>query len=378
MVRPRPAGVNGHGALCLHDLAPSSPGNDTDDDEFKRSLTLGQSLFGHRRGTYIWGSTLSKMFPTGLSMLWESTEPRSALKERFGLDSFDEAVSWLTKALTATWAIDVQACDRIIISDNNAIAWVRSNRGALVAKWSRAQEQFEKLSATADLIGTLHREGVPVAPPLASIDGQRQVITGSLSMTVLPNIDGELLDTIDDTAVRNAGACLARLHSALAAQKDSKLIGFGTRWSRPLDLRQRIETWLQHHDTGMAPAASARLRHQLVSLPQIDSEPQLIHNDYRSSNVLTSGSEISAVLDFDDVAVDYCVSDLANSFIRLGTRFTDWQPTPAGVRACLLDGYQSVRPLTQLEHQWLDTLALWQGIQAIPPGDDPAGWASAL
>jgi hypothetical protein len=65
---------------------------------------------------------LRKMFPTGLSMLWESTDPRRALQERFGLDSFDDAVSWLTKGLAQAWAIDVDACDRIVISENNAIA----------------------------------------------------------------------------------------------------------------------------------------------------------------------------------------------------------------------------------------------------------------
>jgi homoserine kinase type II len=318
------------------------------------------------------------MFPTGLSMLWESTEPRSALQERFGLAGFDEAGSWLTKVLAEAWAIDVQRCDRIIISGDNAIAWIRTNRGALVAKWSRAQDHFVRFAATADLVHALHRQGVPVAPPLASVDGQYRVIIGSLSMTVQPEVDGELLDYTDDTAVRRAGACLARLHGALATQKDSRLTELGRHTGGSLDLRRRIGTWLQHEDTGMAPAASARLRDQMASLPQIDNEPQLIHNDYRASNILTSGSGITAVLDFDEVALDYCVSDLANAFVLLGTRFTNWQPTPASVRDALLDGYQSVRPLTRLEHQWLHALVLLRGIQAIPPGDDPAGWASAL
>jgi homoserine kinase type II len=321
------------------------------------------------------------MFPTGLSMLWESTEPRSALQERFGLDGFDEAGSWLTKVLAEAWAIDVQRCDRIIISGDNAIAWIRTNRGALVAKWSRAQDHFVRFAATADLVHALHRQGVPVAPPLASVDGQYRVIIGSLSMTVQPEVDGELLDTTDDTAVRRAGACLARLHSALATQRDSRLTESARHRGGSLDLRRRIGTWLQglqHEDNGMAPAASARLSDQLASLPQIDSEPQLIHNDYRASNILTSGSGITAVLDFDEVALDYCVSDLANAFVLLRTRFTNWQPTPASVRDALLDGYQSVRSLTRLEHRWLHALVLLRGIQAIPPGDDPAGWARAL
>ncbi|WP_458111063.1 phosphotransferase [Arthrobacter sp. R1-13] len=311
-------------------------------------------------------------------MLWESTEPQIALKNRFGLGSFDEAAGWLTKVLAESWAIEVKACERIIISDHNAIAWISTDRGRLVAKWSRDEDQFVKFSGTADLLAALHKEGLPVAPPLAATDGRHRVIFDSSSVTVQPHIDGDLLDVTADTAVRKAGASLARLHCALATQGDSRLTKLGRHTGGTLDLRRRIGTWLQHADIGSAPEASARLRDRIASLPPIDSDPQLIHNDYRASNLLTSGTGVIAVLDFDEVALDYCVSDLAYAFVFLGTRFTNWQPTPPRVREALLHGYETVRPLTQLERQWLHILALWQGINAIPPGDDPAGWARAV
>jgi len=319
-------------------------------------------------------------------MLWESVEPRGALRERFGLDSFDEASSWLTKVLSEVWAVEAVACERIIISGDNAIAWVRTDQAVLtdqeglVVKWSRAQEQFDKFAATAELIDALHGQGVPVAPPRASVDGELRVIVDSgpwpLSMTVQPAIEADLLDTTDETAVRAAGACLATLHEALATHQDSRLTGRA--WAAPEQEQSlhRMETWLESHDAGLAPAASERLREHLTSLPPIDVEPQLIHNDYRASNVLTKGSEVVAVLDFDEVGRDYCISDLANPFF--GTHFTKWQPTPASVREVLLEGYQSVRPLGRIERQWLEVLVLWRGIQAIPPGDDPAGWANAV
>jgi len=313
-------------------------------------------------------------------MLWESTDPRRALQTRFGLNSFDDAVSWLTKGLAQAWAIDVEACDRILISDNNAIAWVRTNQETLVAKWSRDQNQFVRLSAIADLLQALNEQGLPVAPPLASVDAQYRVVIDSdsspLSMMVQPHIDGDLLDTSNETAVRSAGACLASLHRALVIHRDSRLIEVEP--GLPVDLHQRIETWLELEDAGMAPTASARLRDQISSLPTIDSQPQLIHNDYRASNILTADSEILAVIDFDGVAWDYCINDIANAFVRLGTHFTNWQPTPESVRGTLLEGYRSVRSLTRLEHQWLQALVLWYGIKAIPSGDDPAGWANAL
>lgn len=313
-------------------------------------------------------------------MLWESVEPRAALQERFGLDGFDDAVGWLTKTLAEGWDLEVATCERIIISDSNVIAWVRTERGALVAKWSRAQKQFPRLTAVADLLRAMHEQGVPVALPLPSVDGQLRLIVSSgstpLSMTVQPEISGDLLDTTDEAAVHQAGACLATLHDALATHEDSRLIDVQT---GPLpDLRQRAATWLELHDPGTMPTASARLREQVASLPPLDGPRQLIHNDYRAANILTADSKVVAVLDFDSVAPDHRFADLANSFVLLGTRFTNWQPTPAAVRTMLLAGYESVRPLTSAEHSWLQALVLWRSIHAIPAGDDPAGWADVV
>jgi len=189
------------------------------------------------------------------------------------------------------------------------------------------------------LLQALNKQGVPVAPPLASVDAQYRVIIDSdsprLSMMVQPHIDGDLLDTSNETAVRHAGACLASLHRALVIHRDSRLIEVEP--GLPVDLHQRIETWLELEDAGMAPTASARLRDQISSLPTIDSQQQLIHHDYRASNILTADSEILAVIDFDGVAWDYCINDIANAFVRLGTHFTNWQPTPTSVRGALLE-----------------------------------------
>jgi homoserine kinase type II len=72
------------------------------------------------------------------------------------------------------------------------------------------------------------------------------------------------------------------------------------------------------------------------------------------------------------------VSDIARASVYLTTLFRNWHPTPPHVRQTFLDGYQSVRSLTTLQHDWLQALILWLGIKAIPTGHDPAGWANAL
>ncbi|MHA7986018.1 phosphotransferase enzyme family protein [Rathayibacter sp. CAU 1779] len=325
------------------------------------------------------------MFPSGLSMLWEQTDPRVALRERFGFERYEEAVTWLGEELARSWALEVVECDRILISAHNAIAWVRTADQHLVVKWSRAYPLFARFSAVADLVGRLHEAGMPVVPPIASVAGDSRVVVRprgvQLSIAVQRNVEANHLDVADDEAVRNAGAVLARLHGAFASSRDERLNHNPQRYGEtapPADLRVRILRWLDEDDVGRAPGASARLRVAVESLRPLEVPRQLIHGDYRSGNILTAGSEVVAVLDFDEVSLDHRITDIANSLVLLRTRFTQWSPTPQEVRDTFLAGYQAVQPLGADERRWLDAVLLWRGILAIPAGDDPYGWADAL
>nr|WP_240977563.1 phosphotransferase [Planctomonas sp. JC2975] len=318
-------------------------------------------------------------------MLWEQTDPRNALRERFGFERYEDAVSWLGEELARSWALDVVACDRILISAHNAIAWVRTANQHLVVKWSHASPLFPRFSAVSDLVGRLHDAGLPVVPQVASVNGESRVVVRprgvQLSMAVQRSVEADHLDVVDDEAVGNAGAVLARLHRALAACPDDRLDHNPQRngeTAPPADLRARMTRWLDEDDAGRAPDASARLRVDLESLRPIGVPQQLVHGDYRSGNILTAGSEVVAVLDFDEVSLDHRINDIANSLVLLGTRFTQWRPTPREVRDVFLAGYQSVQPLTADERRWLDAVVLWRGILAIPAGEDPFGWAEAL
>ena len=322
------------------------------------------------------------MLPSGLSMLWETVDPDGALLTRFGFDGLPAALDWARAVLADVWNIAVTDSEadpgRLVISSHNAILWVGSSRGPLVLKWSNAEDCFERLRSSAALVKGLEGHGVPVAAPLASSDGRVRVIcdspVGPLSVMVLPELTGNWLDVTDDAAVRAAGACLAELHRVLCEHVDD----------RPESARSaetpgdRIERWLAHGDQGRAPAASARLAAMAADLPALDDGRQLVHNDFRAANILTRDFAIVGVLDFDELAWDHRVSDLARASVYLSTLFTDWGPTPGTVREQFHRGYQSVRPLDTVERGWLDALVLWHGIMAVPGDADPGGWAAAL
>ncbi|AXK46529.1 phosphotransferase [Brachybacterium saurashtrense] len=313
----------------------------------------------------------SSSLPPGLSLLWESADERAALRDRFGFADAGEATDWLVATLHEHWGLTVRSCRRLTISDHNAIAWVSTDRGELVAKWSREERLFPRLEATTGLITTLEEQGIPVASPLPSQDGAVRVVAdgpiGPLSVAVLPEIAGTWLDVADLDAVRTVGACLARMHEALRELDLPTLEG-----RPPRPARERMQTWLEGRDHGRAPSASARLAALVADLPDLADAPQLVHGDVRAANLLMQGGEVAAVLDLDEVRTDHRVAELAQTSVLLGTLFRDWRPTPAPARRALREGYERIRPLGDAERAWLEALTLWIALATFPDAEHPA------
>jgi homoserine kinase type II len=260
-----------------------------------------------------------------LSMLWESADPEEALSQRFGFADAVSAVSWVGDTLWNTWAITVDDCDRLVISAGNLLAWITTNDRRLVAKWSVVSKLFQRLADTTTLTMWLHQNGIPVAAPIPAGDGRLRVELDNVSLGVFPVIEGNLLDVRDPAQVTEAGRMLATLHDAMAAYP--------------------------HHIEG-GPSAQHK---------------QLVHNDFRSANLLHNGTTITAVLDFEEVTYRSRVSDLAKATVLLGTRFHNWGPTTQLVREAFVEAYCDQAPLTNAEQNQLQS-----GIDAVMKG---FGWA---
>ncbi|HUA29791.1 MAG TPA: phosphotransferase, partial [Streptosporangiaceae bacterium] len=124
-------------------------------------------------------------------------------------------------------------------------------------------------------------------------------------------------------------------------------------------------------------AARDALRGLVADAPADRPTTQLVHGDFRSSNVLCTGHTIAAVIDFESARLDHCIDEIARSAVMLGTRFRDWGPVSAEVRKMFMSGYQSVRRLTPYEASWWDVLVLWYTLAFVSPGDAPTGWAAS-
>lgn len=310
-----------------------------------------------------------------LEMLWERADPTQVLRSRFGFMDADAAEHWVVRALERWWNVRVVACERIVMSDHNALAWVTTAGGRMLLKWSIAPERFERLAFAADLTTWLADRDLPVSAPVRTLDGRVQVEDDGVSMGLQHVIDGSLLDVRDPARVHAAGATLARFHDALRDSPDPARAA-GVR-PPPIPLVQQVEGWLDGAPTHVPDRARVALRRLLAPAPSDGLPVQIVHGDYRAANVLCADSDVVAVIDFEDLRLDHRIVELARSAVLLGTLFHDWGPVPATVHRQLLDGYRSVSALTADELVWWDVLVLWNTMLFVPPGDDPTGWGAA-
>lgn len=312
-----------------------------------------------------------------LEMLWEPHDPRQALDERFGFSDEESAGCWVAAMLDEHWGVRIDSCERIVMSGGNALAWVGTPSGRLLAKWSVVLERFPRLMETARLTSWLHGRGLPGSVPVPARDGRLQVEVDRVSMGLQREIVGDLLDTADLNQVQAAGVVLAQLQDALAAYPDADQLLATAVSSKPLTAR--VTDWLNSCADHLPVAARDLLRGLVASAPPDQLPRQLVHFDIRSANLLWARGEVAAILDFEEAQHDHRIVELARAAVLLGTRYHNWAPVSAEVRAEFLTGYQSDRPLTPAEAGWLDILLLWQSLAMVPPGDDPTGWGpSAL
>jgi homoserine kinase type II len=310
-----------------------------------------------------------------IEMLWEQDDPTEVLRDRFGFANAAAVGEWVSSTVERHWGVRVGPPERVVMSDSNALAWVRSGDERLLLKWSVAPDRFERLTFAAELTAWLGALGLPVSAPVPTRAGAVQVTSAGVSMGLQRVIDGGHLDVEDAAQVRAAGATLARLHDALRAYP----LG-DTRPevpSAPAPLTEQIAGWITSNPSTLTPQARDALGLLLERAPADLPPRQIVHGDYRAANILCVGTAVVGVLDFEELRLDHRIVELARSAVMLGTLFRNWGPVSASVRQQFLDGYQSVQALTDEELSWWPVLVLWYSLALVPAGEDPNGWGRA-
>jgi homoserine kinase type II len=310
-----------------------------------------------------------------LEMLWEQDDPAEVLRTRFGFADVDALGGWVTSVIEHRWGTRVGVPERVVFSDHNALAWVRSGNERLLLKWSVAPERFERLSFAADVTDRLGAQGLPVSAPVPTLAGEVHVVERGVSMGLQRVIAGEHLDVEDLGQVWAAGATLARLHRALRSCPAHDATG--GLLSPPAPLTDQVSDWLASQPSTLSSPARGVLARMVEGAPEDLPPVQIVQGDYRAANILCDGTAVVGVLDFEELRLDHRVVELARSGVLLGTLFRDWSPVSVSVREQFLNGYQSVELLTDDELRWWQILVLWYSLVFVPPGDDPNGWGPA-
>jgi homoserine kinase type II len=311
-----------------------------------------------------------------LEMLWESDDPAGVLLTRFGLTDGRTAGDWVATALSRHWGIEVSDCRRIVMSDHNALAWLTTTSGELVAKWSVAPPRFARLSELAELTVWLGERGAPVSAPILTLDGSAHVESGGALLMLQRLIEGEPLEVTNPDQIRAAGASLARLHGELARYPHAgRLLQHSP--TPGSSLPARVTSWLDEKPRHVPSPLLTSMRRLLGTAPSEPMPTQLLHGDFRAANILCAGPRVLAIIDFEEAGFDHPIAELARSAVMLGTKFRNWGPVSSGVRAALLAGYESERPLSAVESRWWDILVGWYSLTMVPPDHDPTGWLAA-
>jgi homoserine kinase type II len=307
-----------------------------------------------------------------VAMLWESAEPVGELARRFGFASAEGAAVWLTSAVRQTHGLELESVDRLLLSAVNLLATASTRDGPVLVKCCALIDAHGPLLALGELIWWLDREGIPVSAPLSSRTGSAQVLHEHLTFNVQRVVDGTMLDASDEVQVSEAGATLADLQDALA------------RYPVPTPFLNRRLVRLDV-DLSSTPepfaGPAARLSERMRDQPSRRPRTQLIHNDFRAANILVAANRVVAVLDFEELAGNDPLEELARSAAYLATLFRNWGPTTFACQQAFIAGYRSRRSLSTEEVPWLPLLTLKHtfGLAAAAAGSpNEAAWTESV
>lgn len=198
------------------------------------------------------------------------------------------------------------------------------------------------------LTDALAEADLPVPMTLRLAGGRRQFLLQEKPAFLVPRMPGLHIDTATPSLCRAAGNMLAQLH------RDGQRCAFRRErpdhlwWPAAFASIAALLPRALHDELGAGLLDASRAFAQVRTLPH-----GIIHGDYFRDNVLVSGTDISAVLDFFHATHDLLAWDIAIAL-------NDWavhagQPD-ALLAAEFLAGYEQVRALEDGEHEGLPTL----------------------
>ncbi len=218
-----------------------------------------------------------------------------------------------------------------------------------------------------DLLAHLFRHGVPVSTPLPRINGDVLGIVvddgQEISCSLFAWAPGKVIpdDRLTSNQARLVGETLAKVHLAADAFRSGHpryRLDLVALLDKPLSKLEPLIEDLSSADRRFIEEQVSEIRERLAAFTPGPGIWGIIHGDVHGGNLHLADDGSITLFDFDLCAYGWRAYDVAYYYTRI----------PASVRRYALDGYTSIRSLSDTEHDLLPTFGraawVWEGLTA--------------
>lgn len=187
---------------------------------------------------------------------------------------------------------------------------VQTASGRFFLRCYRANLESERIAGEHRLVQWVGARGIPVATPVAALDGERLVSVGEDRWALFPWVHGLAVGrgALSSTRATALGEMHGRVQAVLATHPDSKTAQLSMLWDKQQSLaalehlvaigKQRgVEDWItegMERQRGLLESTDVKTRKHFASLPC-----QMLHGDFHDQQVLFEGDRVTAVADWE-------------------------------------------------------------------------------
>ncbi len=217
----------------------------------------------------------------------------------------------------------------------------------------------------------LFHYGLPVAAPIATLDGMTSTIFCGKPTFLFPQLDGDHPGDVTERQCTEIGRFMAQSHQALLELKTERDNPFNAVW---------MQESISANASRLGPEDNEFLIALVSDYEQIQNSELpsgIIHGDlFRDNALFTDSGDLSGVIDFYHACNDLLIQDVAiaiNDWCLKGNRID------RSLQDALMTGYEEIRSLTDQERDLLPRMqrvsaarfALTRLLSGDPPLKDP-------
>ena len=222
-------------------------------------------------------------------------------------------------------------------ANSNYILKLKDGKKVVLKIWN--EQSMEEVEYLLDTTYYLSNNGVPTPKPIRFNNGKLLFMKNNLAWSLLPFIEGNWLKS-NHSSLYSLGQVQANLHTIKSPPGLKKDFSMGYKLFQKLfSIAEEKDEWTDF--LCLLKKESTKLKDNFENLPR-----GIIHGDLFPDNVIGLNGKVKSLLDFEETCNGILAFDLMMTFVGFG-----WEnnlPVTSHWHS-LLEGYQSVRKLTEQE-----------------------------